>query len=301
MKNKKLFMPTIIIISGIVLAVLTSIFFCIAKKPTITEYSFPFSITYEFNGKTETINDEFICTYTGPGESIDPADRFYDGYLAKSNAIDYRGDYLIQSYDDGELVIYTNFFAGYMMGDPYYVDHYTEYYKFEPYVAFYVYDDYREYEEEEYLALYDVKIVEWEYPQPIENTFVFSNITRLTYNNVLPALVVSLLTLLACIIFVTKEQGLTFGVVDKIPVILNFIIGLVVLPFLTIVCCFIDINGSGADLPYQIAYCVPAITGFGLAASVSLRRKGYKKSGFIAQFAGVAVFALVILIETLFG
>ena len=154
-----------------------------------------------------------------------------------------------------------------------------------------------EYEDEEHLAPYDVKIVDWEYPQPIENKFVFSNITRLTYNNVLPALAVSLLTLLVCIIFVKKDQGLTFGVVDKIPIVLNFIIGLVVLPFLTIVCCFIDINGNGADLCSQIAYCVPAVIGFGLAASVCLRRKGYKKAGFIAQFAGIAVFALVLILD----
>ena len=155
----------------------------------------------------------------------------------------------------------------------------------------------QEYEDQEHLAPYDVKIIDWEYPQPIENTFVFSNITRLTYNNVLPALAVSLLTLVVCMIFVRKDQGLTFGVVDKIPVIANFIIALIVLPFLTLVCCFIDINGNGAGLPCQIAYCVPAITGFGLAASVCLRRKGYKKSGFIAQFAGIIAFALVLVTD----
>lgn len=299
MKNKKMFLPNIIIISGIVISIITSLLVCIAKKPAITEYSFPFSITYEFNGKTETIKDEFICTYTERDGSFDSANRYYEGYLAQSNTTENRGDYLIQSYEDGDLVIYTNFFAGYMMGDPQYADHYTEYYRYEPYVAFYVYEDYMEYEDAEHLAPYDVKIVDWEYPQPLENKFVFDGITRLTSNNVLPMLAVSLLTLLVCIIFVKKDQGLTFGVVDKFPVILNFIIAFAALPFMTIVSLLIEIAGGAGDISNQIAYCVPAVTGFGLAASVSLRRKGYKKAGFAAQFAGIVLFVFMIIIDIL--
>lgn len=299
MKNKKMFFPNIIILSGVIIAVITNLFVCVAKKPAITQQSFPFSITYQFNGKTETITDEFICTYTGAGQSVDPSDRFYDGYLANSNAVENRGDYLIQSYADGELVIYTKFFAGYMMGDPQYADHYNEYYRYEPHVAFYVYEDYMEYEDAEHLAPYDVKIVDWEYPQPVENKFVFGGIIRLTYNNVLPMLAVSLLTLLVCIIFVKKDQGLTFGVVDKIPIIFNFVIGLVAIPFITIVCLLAEIAGGIGDITSQIFYCVPAVTGFGLADSVCLRRKGYKKAGFAAQFAGIALFVLLIIVDTI--
>lgn len=298
MKNKKLFLPTVIILVGVALAVVTSILFSIAKKPTITEYSFPFSITYQFNGETKTINDEFICTYTGAGKSVNPADRFYDGYLANRTALGYNGDYLIQAYDDGELLIYTNFFAGYMMGDPYYADHYTEYHRFEPHIAFYVYEDYVEYDDAEHLAPYNVKIIDWEYPQPVENTFVFSNITRLTYNVVLPTLAVSLLTLFACIIFVKKEKNLTFGDLDKVSVLINFIIGFVAVPFITIVCLFVEIAGGGGDISTQLAYCVPAVTGFGLAVSVALRRKGFRKAGFFAQFAGIVLFVMVIVIDT---
>ena len=131
MKNKNLLMPKVIFLVGIVLTIMVSLFVSVAKKPVVTEQSFPFTITYEFEGETYTIEDEFVCTYTGPGQSVDPADRFYDGVLKKAYD-DAQGDYLIQAYEDGELIIFTNFFAGYMMGDPLYDRHYTEYYRFEP-------------------------------------------------------------------------------------------------------------------------------------------------------------------------
>ena len=154
-----------------------------------------------------------------------------------------------------------------------------------------------EYEDEEHLAPFNVKIVDWDYPEPIENEFVFSNVTRLTYNNVLPMLVVSLLTMVAVIVLVRKDKEMKYGVMDKLAVILNFAILLVALPFLTVVSLFIDINGNGASLACQIFYCIPAITGFGLVASIALRRKGYGKAGFVIQFAGIAVTALILVLE----
>ena len=291
-------MPKIVLLLGLVLTVIVSMFFSIAKKPVMTEHSFPFTITYEFDGEIYTIEDEYVCNYTGAGQSVDPSDRFYDGVLKNADE-DSEGDYLIQAYEDGELVIYTNFFAVYMMGDPLYKDHYNEYYRFEPHVAYYVYEDYIEYEDEEHLAPYDVKIVDWNYPEPVENDFVFSNFTRLTYNNVLPMLTVSLLTMVACIVLVKKEKDLKYGLMEKIEVILNFAILLVALPFLTVVSLFIDINGNGASLGCQIFYCIPAITVFGLSSSIVLRRKGYGKAGFVIQFAGITLTALLLILESI--
>ena len=301
MVNKKLSLAKIILLSGIILTIIVDLFICAAKKPVITEYSFPFSITYEFGGETVRIEDEFVCVYTGPGQSVDPADRFYDGYLKGGDDELACGDYLIERYEDGELVILTEFFAGYMMGDPLYKDHYTDYYRFEPQIGFYVYDEYIEYTDEEALAPYDVRIVDWEYPQPVENKLSFAGFTRLTRNTVLPMLAVSLLTLLACIILVKKEEGLSFGVVDKVSVLFNFVLGFAALPFLAVCCTLIDINGSADDPLSMAAFFVPALCGFGLAASVCLRRKGYGKLSLLVQFAGVALMALVLLAEQLFG
>ena len=53
-----------------------------------------------------------------------------------------------------------------------------------------------------------------------------------------------------------------------------------------------DITGSHPGLAYQIMYLVAPITLLGLAASIALRRKGYSKSSFFAQWAGPVVFGL---------
>lgn len=53
-------------------------------------------------------------------------------------------------------------------------------------------------------------------------------------------------------------------------------------------------NGDGADMICQIIYCVPAFSVFCLALSLSLRRKGFSKSGFVVQFIGPLVFALLL-------
>lgn len=297
MNSKKLLLPKILVIIGIVISIILNIFLCTAKAPTVTDYTFPFSITYEFGGNTVTIEDEFICTYTGAGESVDPKDRFYDGYCANGRDDMVPGEYTIQTYEDGELVIITNHFAGYLMGDPLYEDHYTEYYRHEPYVAFYVYDEYTEYYDEETLARYDVRIVDWDYPTPLENTFVFSNLTRLTRETVLAMAGIALLVYIACLIFVKKDRNTPYNMLDKTSVIINLAIMVAVFPFLLIACTFIDINGNASGPLSQAMFFVPALTCYGIAASVSLRRKGFSKSGFAAQFVGLAYFALLLAIE----
>ena len=297
MKNPKLSLMRTIMLAGLVIAIIANLVFCIAKKPVIAEQSFPISITYEFDGKTVTIEDEFICNYTGHGRS-NSTDRYYDGYLANADNIDC-GEYLIQAYDDGELVIITNLHEGYMMGDPQYDDHYNDYYRCEPYVAFYVYDEYCEYDDAETLEPYNVNIVDWEYPERLDNDFEFSRIGRLSSTNAVVNMVVGVLTLLACMIFVKKDSDYTKTAMNKLSTILNFAIGLVVFPFLSVVAPFIDINGSGEGLISQIFYCIPLITAYGLAASICLRRKGYEKAGLAWQFAGVLLTAVLMLAENI--
>ena len=296
MKNPKLKLPILIIIGGIIVSIITNMVLCTAKKPTITEHSFPISITYEFDGKTVTIEDEFICSYTGHG-STNSTDRYYDGYLANADDINC-GDYLIESFDDGELIIITNLFEGSMMGDPQYDKHYTDYYRCEPYVAFYVYEEYMEYEDPEYLEPYNVKIVDWEYPEPLENDFVFSRIGRLNSTNAVAMSVVGVLVILACMIFVKKDSDYVPTAMNKLSTVLNFIIALVVFPFLSVVAPFIDINGGGEYLYCQIFYCIPLITALGLAASICLRRKGFEKASFLIQFTGVLLTAVMLLLES---
>lgn len=64
--------------------------------------------------------------------------------------------------------------------------------------------------------------------------------------------------------------------------VFNFILGLVTVPLMVIVGWFSDITGSSAALGHQMLYILPGLSIIGLAASVSLRRNGFGKSGFFA-------------------
>ena len=79
MKNKKLLLPTIILISAVLLMAVYSVVTSIAKKPTITEGEFPFSITYELDGETVTINDVYKAHYIGNDGYADTLTRCYVG------------------------------------------------------------------------------------------------------------------------------------------------------------------------------------------------------------------------------
>ena len=296
MKQKKLALPMLILVAGLVLSILVSMMFSIAKRPTVTEHTFPISITYEFGGETFTIEDEFHCSFNV--ENSPYIERYYTGELAGNDEDLPCGDYLIQAYDDGALILLTRLFAGYMMGDPQYDQYYTEYYRFEPQIAYYVYDEYTEYYEEDgVLEPYDIRIVDWDYPDPVENTFKTSHLVPLKARNVLPLLAVSLLTLLACMIFVRRDPDLSYRAIDKLSIVLNFAIAILALPFLAIVCMLMDALGTSEGLIEQFCFCIPAIGGFGLAASVGLRRRGFRKSAFFVQFAGIAALALLLLLE----
>ena len=52
---------------------------------------------------------------------------------------------------------------------------------------------------------------------------------------------------------------------------------------------------GGEEVAYQMSMCVPALTAFTVAASVSLRRRGFTKSGFFLQFIGPVLFVLLFI------
>ena len=61
-------------------------------------------------------------------------------------------------------------------------------------------------------------------------------------------------------------------------------------------CC----NPSRGTDPMALAcFCVPAITVYGLALSVCLRRRGYTMPGFAVQFAGVIAMALLLAVDAI--
>lgn len=105
---------------------------------------------------------------------------------------------------------------------------------------------------------------------------------------------------LLCLVFIRKDKEYEYSKLDKIGVILNFLVGIVAVPFISIVCMMFGIVESDVELINQITYNIPSIAILCLALSVVLRRKGFSKSGFFVQFGGVLLFVLTLVLDTVF-
>lgn len=291
MKSKKLFLPTIILIIAILATAAYSVISSIAFKPTVTEGEFPFSITYELDGERVTIEDVYKVHYVRNDGYADTKSRVYAGEL-KSSGED-NTLYTLKKDENGRIELWTHFYTEYLMGDSEY-DYFDDE-PFEPRIYYYDSEE-TEYHDEETLAAQGVKLISFKYPTPIENSFVFSHISYFSGAVVLPTLLISLLALVAIIIFVRKEKELKYKAVDIISIVLNFVIGFTLIPFVTILGVFIDIEGGGPELYYQVTYFIPMFSVLCIAASVALRRKGYGVKSLIAELIGPAVFAAYLIV-----
>ena len=299
MKTKKLALPIIILMLAVVAMAVFGIVTNIAKKPTITEHEFPFSITYELNGKTETIEGVYVASYVGNGGYTKVTTRRYEGEFI-SNREDMDTSIVISDWDhakEGSIDLYTRFYPDYLMGDPEY-QYFTDY-AYEP-LLIYSDPDYAVYEDAETVLQHGARLISWEYPEPIENSFVFSHIGHFSSHVVLPFAVIALLALLAMILFVKKEQDLPKSGINVLSVILNFVIAFTAVPFVTVVGWISDINGSSDALLHQLLYVMPALMILGLAASVALRRKDFGKGSLIAQLAAPGAYAIMLVLMFFF-
>ena len=153
------------------------------------------------------------------------------------------------------------------------------------------------YDETNMPSEFAAEIISWEYPEPIENTFVFAGFSALYSVNMGVMLLAGLLTLLICVILVKKSEEVSYSVLDKIGIVLNFIGVFAVLPIISLAACLIQAYPTGPDWIYQAYLCVPPIIVFSIAASVALRRKGFGKSGFFVQFLGIIVEVILAVLE----
>lgn len=292
MKSRKLLLPTIIIVVAIIAMSVYSVVGSIAKKPTVTEGKFPFSITYELNGETVTINDVYVARYDRNGGYADTKSRIYVGEIGdmgEGNTI-----YTLKKDENTKIELWTHFYPDYLMGDPMYT--YFDNEAFEPKIYYYDAEG-TEFGDEETLSAQGVKLVSFEYPKPIENTLVFSHISYFSGEVVLPTVIIALLSLVVIIIFVKKDSKLKCKPIDKVSITLNLIISILILPFVTIFGMFIDIEGGGPEFYRQITYFIPAFIVLCLSASVALRRKGCGKKSLVATIIGPAAFAIDLIVS----
>ena len=292
MNSKKMKLPIIILVIGLILAAASCFFTGIMKEPTIKEHEFDYSVTYSLDGEIKTYEGGFKCSFDGYDEHDDPTFREYVGVHTKNGNILDTISFTVAQKDGVELSIVADLDAAYLMGDP---DKY-EYVSVneDPYLEAVDQEGYGV----EVSDLFDAEIISWEYPEPIENSFEFVGFSRLYSVSMLVMLLVSVLAIIACIIFVKKDSDVSYKLLDMLSIIANFIIGIVAISFITVCIFLFPLVIDSSSLMYQIYLCIPALTAFTIAASVALRRKGFTKSGFFVQFVFPVLFFAEIVVES---
>ena len=292
MKNKKMKLPTIILAIGLILAVASCFFTGIMKEPTIKEHEFDYSVTYSVGGEEKTHKGIYRCSFIGHDGHDDPTVRVYDGVHNVDGNVSESSWFTVAIKDGVKLALIINLDADYLMGDP---DKY-EYVSGNDDPCFEATD--AEGYPVDVSEVFGAEIISWEYPEPIENSFKFVGISRLHAISAAAMLVISILTVIACMAFVRKPKDLQYKPLDVFSIAANFIIAFMAIPFFTVYVFFLPIVMDSDSLMYQIYLCIPALTTFSIAASVALRRKGFAKSAFFVQFVFPVLFFVEIVVES---
>jgi hypothetical protein len=294
MKNKSLKIPAIIIAIALILAVVAHLATSVCKKPTITEQDFNYSITYKLNGETKTLKGVYTCRFDDFGNpSTDPLERYYSGeYKVEGNAAD--RSYTIDEKDGYELYIVALLNESYLMGDT--KNDYYEPSLPEPYLEASDKEG-NQYGQDELPSVFDAEIVSWEYPEPIENTFVFAKFAGFHSGSTMAMLLVVILALVMCMILVKKDEDVTYRALDRVGIVFNFLTFFAVLPIISLAAFLIQAFPTGPSWIYQAYLCIPPIIPLSIAASLSLRRKGFRISGFFVQFLGLVIVMILAVLE----
>ena len=295
MKSKGLKLPVIIIAIGIIIAIAAGLLVSMQKMPTVTKQDFDFSITYKLDDETKTINGVYGARFTGFGSNgVNPLDRYYEGTYKVDGETDGDRCFTIAEKDGYKLYIVALLNDAYLMGDM----ENDSYESGNEAPSLEAEDkEYNQYDETNLPDVFDAEIGSFEYPEPVENTFRFSGFSGLHAVSTGVMILVGILTLILCMIFVKKGEGVEYRILDKFGIALNFAAMLFVLPIIYIAAVFVQAYKVGPDWLYQAYLCIPQIIPFSIAASVSLRRKGFRKIGFFMQFLPIVIEVLLAVLE----
>lgn len=158
--------------AALVAASFTGVFVRI-PKPEIKEGEFDFNLTYELDGEAKNIEGTYVCKFKGTSRAIDGVGRDWKGYIKDHED---STDYEIKTTDEGVIKIDLDICADFFMSDPNYPNmKSSDDPKPEPYVYITSGDPSIEDPANEVtFNLYegdDVKIISFEYDEPIENTY----------------------------------------------------------------------------------------------------------------------------------
>ena len=148
----------------------------VEASPKIKEGSFNFSVTYSEWGELKTISGVYVCNFAGRTFTLEGAEfsRTWEGHIEGVERAEevYNSAVIICKTDDGgEIFLDLDLGAAHMMGEPHLSDAVIEpsfflVYSNEDYTMAEISGDAKEIEE-----LYGLKIVDYKYDAPIENSF----------------------------------------------------------------------------------------------------------------------------------
>ena len=134
------------------------------SKPKIKYGEFPFELVYEYKGEQKTITDTIICKYEGDSFALDGGNS--RNWICEFKNDDEYGHYYIDKENEPDLFIVVPEAPDYYMGDKEESKDTSE-----PYIRYIDEETGTNYEEKEKIDVVDIKIVEWNPSEPIENTF----------------------------------------------------------------------------------------------------------------------------------
>ena len=213
------------------------------------------------------------------------------GYIKDRDRLEYNY-YTIAEREGISYSINLNIEPGYLMGDPNYANSEAA-----PDLLILSFDGTNELRFEDPAEVKEMGfyLVDFEYPEPIENSFSFGGVA-LSGEAALFTAAIAVLASPACMIAMKKDEELTYSALDKVSTLLNFAIIIVAFPIILISAYLSEIV-SNASFLYQLLYLTPAVTALGVAASVTARRMGRKQLSLLIQFAGPVLFGLILLLE----
>lgn len=150
--------------------------------PAVKEGRFNFSVTYVADGEEETVSSVFVCRFVKVVRALDGGYREWDRYIEDSALSDRlastRGYLLLKTVDDGEIFLDLNLSAKYFMADPnYWAGDGVDTSEIRPRLFIeYTSEKYEEIGEsysDDAVVLegYGVKLISFEYDEPIENSY----------------------------------------------------------------------------------------------------------------------------------
>ena len=293
MKTKNLRKTNMILVVSLIATLMLLFLGYSVQKPDVAQEEFPFTITYSYQGETKTISDVYVAEYVQRAKYLGENSLTWYGYIQDHNRLE--SDYYRIGEIDGQLYsINLNLEPGYLMGDPAYAGSVCR-----PTGAYHSFDSTNDImvTDPEELAQLGFSIVSWEYPEPIENDFSFGGLSLSSEATIYTAAIAAA-ALLACMVLIKKDREIVYRKMDKISIVLNFLIAFVAFPFIFMVSVLSEIV-SDTSVWQQLLYVTPALTVLGIAASVAVRRCGYGTCSLFIQFTGPILFAVSLVVVPL--